>query len=176
MPASGKRYDIEELHLFRVQDGRIAEHWHQMDAMGMMRAFTRMLGSVKDTVPAYARLRHYLGQYADGDPNVADSFTEMAQTGDDGFRDIYQYMAARTLLEQGRFEATETALETLRQRYPDGDFTHIVDLEHAWNFLRQGNAEESLAIFRRLEAAPPPARTTSSSRSGTTRSTSGSSA
>ena len=134
-------------------------NWAHGDAMGMMRAFTRMLGSVKDTVPAYARLRHYLGQYADGDPNVADSFAEMAQTGDDGFRDIYQYMAARTLLEQGRFEATETALETLRRRYPDGDFTHIVDLEHAWNFLRQGRAEESLAIFRRLESTDAPART-----------------
>jgi tetratricopeptide (TPR) repeat protein len=134
-------------------------HWAHGDAMGMVRAFANMLGSVHDAVPAYARLRHYLGRYADGDPNVADSFAEMAQTGDDGFRDIYQYMAARTLLEQGRFEATEAALETLRRRYPDGNFTHIVDLEHAWNHLRQGRAEESLAIFHRLESTPPPART-----------------
>jgi tetratricopeptide (TPR) repeat protein len=134
--------------------------WAHGDAMGMVRAFARMLGSVHDAVPAYARLGHYLGRYADGDPGVADSFAELAKTGDDGFRDIYQYMAARTLLEQGRFEATEAALETLRRRYPDGDFTHIVDLEHAWNFLRQGRADEALAIFRRLEAAPPPERTT----------------
>lgn len=37
MPPTGKSYTIEELHLFRVADGRIAEHWHQMDAMGMMK-------------------------------------------------------------------------------------------------------------------------------------------
>jgi tetratricopeptide (TPR) repeat protein len=134
-------------------------HWAHGDAMGMVRAFARMLGSVHDAVPAYARLSHYLGRYADGDPAVADSFAELADTGDEGFRDIYQYMAARTLLEQGRFEATEDALEKLRRRYPDGDFTHIVDLEHAWNLLRQERAAEALAIFERLEASPAPART-----------------
>jgi steroid delta-isomerase-like uncharacterized protein len=37
VPASGKRYTIGEMHWFRVQDGRIAEHWHQHDALGMMK-------------------------------------------------------------------------------------------------------------------------------------------
>jgi predicted ester cyclase len=37
MPATGKRYEIEEIHIFRVADGRIAEHWHQGDMLGMMR-------------------------------------------------------------------------------------------------------------------------------------------
>jgi predicted ester cyclase len=37
MPATGKTYTIEELHLFRIAGGRVAEHWHQMDAMGMMK-------------------------------------------------------------------------------------------------------------------------------------------
>lgn len=134
-------------------------HWAHGDAMGMVRAFTRMLGSVRDTVPAYTRLAHYLGRYAEGDPNVADDFGALAETGDDGFRDIYQYMAARTLLEQGRFEATEEALEKLRREHPGGDFTSIVDLEHAWNLFREGRAEDALAIFQRLEAAPPPPRT-----------------
>jgi steroid delta-isomerase-like uncharacterized protein len=37
VPASGKRYTIGEMHWFRIQDGRIAEHWHQHDALGMMK-------------------------------------------------------------------------------------------------------------------------------------------
>jgi predicted ester cyclase len=37
MAPTGKRYTIEELHLFRIEDGRIAEHWHQGDMLGMMR-------------------------------------------------------------------------------------------------------------------------------------------
>ncbi len=36
VPASGKRYTIGEMHWFRILDGRIAEHWHQHDALGMM--------------------------------------------------------------------------------------------------------------------------------------------
>ncbi len=45
MPASGKTYTIEELHLFRVSDGRVAEHWHQLDAIGMMKQLGAMPGS-----------------------------------------------------------------------------------------------------------------------------------
>jgi steroid delta-isomerase-like uncharacterized protein len=37
MPPTGKRYEIEELHLFRIRDGQVIEHWHQFDAMGMLR-------------------------------------------------------------------------------------------------------------------------------------------
>jgi predicted ester cyclase len=37
MPPTGKRYEIEEIHWFRVRDGRIAEHWHQADFLGMQR-------------------------------------------------------------------------------------------------------------------------------------------
>ena len=37
MAPSGKRYEIEEIHWFRVRDGRIAEHWHQADFAGMRR-------------------------------------------------------------------------------------------------------------------------------------------
>jgi steroid delta-isomerase-like uncharacterized protein len=36
MPPSGKRYSIGEIHIFRVSQGKISEHWHQLDAMGMM--------------------------------------------------------------------------------------------------------------------------------------------
>jgi len=37
MPPSGKRYEIGEIHIFRIRDGQVAEHWHQADFMGMMR-------------------------------------------------------------------------------------------------------------------------------------------
>jgi steroid delta-isomerase-like uncharacterized protein len=37
MPASGKHYTIGEIHIFRIRDGRVAEHWHQADFPGMMR-------------------------------------------------------------------------------------------------------------------------------------------
>ena len=37
MPPSGKRYEIGEIHIFRLRDGRVAEHWHQADLLGMMR-------------------------------------------------------------------------------------------------------------------------------------------
>jgi steroid delta-isomerase-like uncharacterized protein len=37
MRPTGKRYEIEEIHIFRVADGRISEHWHQFDQLGMMR-------------------------------------------------------------------------------------------------------------------------------------------
>ena len=39
---SGRRYEIGEIHWFRIADGRIAEHWHQADFLGMM----RQLGAV----------------------------------------------------------------------------------------------------------------------------------
>ena len=35
MPATGNRYEIAEIHIFRIRDGKVTEHWHQLDAMGM---------------------------------------------------------------------------------------------------------------------------------------------
>jgi steroid delta-isomerase-like uncharacterized protein len=37
MPPTGRRYEIEEFHQFRIRDGQVVEHWHQFDQMGMMR-------------------------------------------------------------------------------------------------------------------------------------------
>jgi len=37
MPASNRTYEIGEIHIFRISDGKIAEHWHEMDGMGLMR-------------------------------------------------------------------------------------------------------------------------------------------
>ena len=44
MPPSGKRYEIGEIHIFRLRGGRVAEHWHQADFLGMMRQLGAMPG------------------------------------------------------------------------------------------------------------------------------------
>ena len=44
MPASGKRYEIGEIHWFRLRDGKVTEHWHQFDQMGMMKQLGLMPG------------------------------------------------------------------------------------------------------------------------------------
>ena len=36
LEATGNRYSIEEIHIFRIRDGRLVEHWHQFDKMGLM--------------------------------------------------------------------------------------------------------------------------------------------
>lgn len=134
-------------------------HWTHGEPMETVRAFARMFASVKDTVPAYRGLAQSLERYAKGDADVADTFARQAREGAEGFRDIYQYLAARSLLEQNRFEAARDALAELRRRHPEGDFGHIVELENAWNLLRNGQPAEALAIFERLEQTAPPART-----------------
>lgn len=42
MPPSGKRYTIGEIHIFRIRDGLVTEHWHHFDQMGMMRQLGAM--------------------------------------------------------------------------------------------------------------------------------------
>jgi steroid delta-isomerase-like uncharacterized protein len=37
MPPSGKSYAVSETHIFRIADGRIAEHWRDMDSMDLLR-------------------------------------------------------------------------------------------------------------------------------------------
>ncbi|MEO8247594.1 MAG: ester cyclase [Chloroflexota bacterium] len=44
MPASGKRYQIGEMHLFRIRDAQVVEHWHYHDALGMMKQLGAMPG------------------------------------------------------------------------------------------------------------------------------------
>jgi len=42
--AAGKRYTISEAHFFRIADGRVVEHWHQHDAMGLTKQLAGSLG------------------------------------------------------------------------------------------------------------------------------------
>jgi steroid delta-isomerase-like uncharacterized protein len=37
MPPSDRSYSIGEIHIFRIRKGKVTEHWHQFDGMGMMR-------------------------------------------------------------------------------------------------------------------------------------------
>ena len=34
---TGNRYSIDEIHLFRIVDGQLVEHWHAFDTMDLMR-------------------------------------------------------------------------------------------------------------------------------------------
>lgn len=52
MPASGKRYSIGEIHIFRLRDGKVVEHWHQFDQMKMMRQLGAMPGPAAPKPPA----------------------------------------------------------------------------------------------------------------------------
>lgn len=44
VPAAGKSYEIAEIHIFRLEDGLIAEHWHVADMLGMMKQIGAMPG------------------------------------------------------------------------------------------------------------------------------------
>jgi len=37
MPPTGNSYSIDELHLFRIRDGQLIEHWHAFDTMDLVR-------------------------------------------------------------------------------------------------------------------------------------------
>lgn len=37
IPASGRRYAISEIHIFRIRDGQVSEHWHEFDKLALMR-------------------------------------------------------------------------------------------------------------------------------------------
>ena len=37
MKPTGRRYSIDEMHLFRIRDGQVAEHWHEFDKAGLQR-------------------------------------------------------------------------------------------------------------------------------------------
>jgi steroid delta-isomerase-like uncharacterized protein len=41
---SGKSYSIGEVHIFRIRDGQVVEHWHQYDQLGMLQQLGAMPG------------------------------------------------------------------------------------------------------------------------------------
>jgi steroid delta-isomerase-like uncharacterized protein len=36
MPPTGKRYSIDEIHIFRLRDGQVTDHWHAFDKAELM--------------------------------------------------------------------------------------------------------------------------------------------
>jgi steroid delta-isomerase-like uncharacterized protein len=74
LPPSGRRYEIGEIHWFRIADGRIAEHWHEADFLGMM----RQLGAMPGGGGAMAGAE---GGGSDGPPSVGSRTSEEAPTG-----------------------------------------------------------------------------------------------
>jgi predicted ester cyclase len=34
---TGRRYEIDEIHIFRIRDGQVVEHWHEFDKLALMR-------------------------------------------------------------------------------------------------------------------------------------------
>ena len=36
LPASGNRYTIDEIHIFRIRDGQLIEHWHAFDTASLL--------------------------------------------------------------------------------------------------------------------------------------------
>jgi len=36
-PGTGRRFSMRQIHIFRVADGKVAEHWANRDDLGMMR-------------------------------------------------------------------------------------------------------------------------------------------
>jgi predicted ester cyclase len=41
---TGRAYAIGEIHIFRIRDGQVVEHWHQYDQVGMMRQLGALPG------------------------------------------------------------------------------------------------------------------------------------
>jgi steroid delta-isomerase-like uncharacterized protein len=40
-PPSGRRYSIDEMHIFRLRDGQVTEHWHEFDKGALMEQLRR---------------------------------------------------------------------------------------------------------------------------------------
>jgi steroid delta-isomerase-like uncharacterized protein len=40
VPPSGRSYTIGEIHIFRFEDGKVAEHWHEFDRTGLLKQLT----------------------------------------------------------------------------------------------------------------------------------------
>ncbi len=37
VPPSGRSYTIGEIHIFRLRDGKVSEHWHEFDRTGLIK-------------------------------------------------------------------------------------------------------------------------------------------
>ncbi len=47
LPATGKSYTVSETHIFRIKDGRVVEHWRDIDMLSLM----HQLGAIPAPTP-----------------------------------------------------------------------------------------------------------------------------
>jgi len=40
-PPTGRRYSIDEMHIFRLRDGQVIEHWHEFDKGALLEQLKR---------------------------------------------------------------------------------------------------------------------------------------
>src|SRR5919107_5204053 len=49
---TGRRYSIDEIHIFRIRDGQLAEHWHAFDTASLMAQLKGNSGQAGDGTSA----------------------------------------------------------------------------------------------------------------------------
>jgi steroid delta-isomerase-like uncharacterized protein len=47
-PATGNEYSIDEIHIFRIEDDRVVEHWHEFDKQRLMQQLQQASGSTPE--------------------------------------------------------------------------------------------------------------------------------
>ena len=144
-------------------------HWAHGEPMETVRAFARMFASVQDTVPAYARLAHYLERYADGDTNVTGY---LRRPRPDGRRGLPRHLpvprrpqparagplrgdATRRSRRCAALSRTATSRTSSTSRTPG-------------TCCATASPAEALAIFERLEQTPAAGERTGASTSSST--------
>src|SRR5829696_3874853 len=55
LEGTGNRYSIDEIHIFRIRDGRLVEHWHAFDTADLMRQLEGGVGEGQEGQSSSAR-------------------------------------------------------------------------------------------------------------------------
>ena len=58
---SGNEYSIDEIHIFRIEDDKVREHWHEFDKQRLMQQLQGKAGEQNDGTPRQAGARPAIG-------------------------------------------------------------------------------------------------------------------